>query len=348
MNNLHPDWQTTDGSSTSEKVQIATGDHPIANAEECSIPIAGVHVSRQPAAILGILLVIGIGAGFFQSVETLRGELMTEVSVRITEEGFVPENIQLAEGQGVVWTNETQIPHVIQSDALCDQTAACLDTHTIFSGEQARYRLPEAAPSGNYGYRSATANIEGIIQVGSVAPLPSSSPQKPAAPAQDPVQQLLENNTNDFITVDDLINSFASADVESQDVGINLPPQTNTAPAPVPSTPIPEPIAAPVVPEPVPPAPPPAPKQIFRPPPGVGINDLTVAWQERNPIEDLQANIQQQLPASERNTNQNTNVQKYTEPFNQPKTGPGILFAGFGSICGFMVAMRKVGGKARA
>ena len=359
MSNMHPDWHTTDNSSP-QKVSIAQGNHPKADAPNTSMPIAGVHVSRQPAAVLGIMMVIGIGAGFFHGMDNLRGALSTEVTVQVSEAGFQPQTIQVVGGQEIVWFNQAAIPHILRSAALCNIDSACLETDTIFSGNSARYRLPENIPFGTYEYKSMTANIKGIIIVGNGGS--GQAPAKPAAPEPtNPIDQVLHNNDDEYVTVDELLSSFVAAEFLSGDTSLRQQPAQQVAVQP-PALPQPAPVVPPVVaPTPPPPLsaealakvdpPPPAPKQ-FIAPPGIPRNERTVAWQKRNPIEDIRENVRADIHggrvAGVSTSNRGSVNRSAQQSFHHAKTGPGIAFAGFGSIAGFFIALRRWSYKAAA
>ncbi len=185
MNDLHPHWQATDDG---ESVPVRVTPPPVALA----------NVSRRPAAIVGILFALSIGLVFFQGIERSPAQIAASVEVRITAQGLEPASISVRAGQDIVWRNEQEIPHIIQSDELCTTQGDCLFTNTMFQGDTAVFTVTSAVRPGTYRYFSATAaDIAGeVIVTDDAAGAPSGeapAPQPETEPAAEtPVPMLLE------------------------------------------------------------------------------------------------------------------------------------------------------------
>lgn len=162
MNNIHPDWVLTDTNTTAPQ----HSPKAIEKKDSEYIPIAGLDVSRRPAAIVGILLVVGTGIGFLFGTQSLTGQLAQEVDVTITNEGMIPKQITVQRGMSIRWKNEQDIPHVIKSNTLCDTGNVCLQTETIFTGESKSAVISSGIEIGTYTYYSGTKDtLDGVIIV---------------------------------------------------------------------------------------------------------------------------------------------------------------------------------------
>lgn len=161
MTNLHPHWES-DGAEV-----------PVRAREESTpatpMPENAKTVSRQPAAIVGMITVIAFGYIFFQGVDSLTGQVANSERVKtvmITESGLSPETLEIEHGDTITWTNEQAIPHILESQTLCSDTGYCLQTKTLFQGESDNFTITLDIPAGSYEYTSATsADILGTIIV---------------------------------------------------------------------------------------------------------------------------------------------------------------------------------------
>lgn len=165
MSSLHPHWD-----SEGEEVPV-TVRTPSEGSE--SIPENAKTISRQPAAIVGMLVVMAIGYIFVQGVESLTGQVAsdnTSTTVHITDNGLDPARLEVEHGQTITWVNEQGIPHILESDTLCSDTGFCLQTKTLFEGESDNFTITLDIPAGTYAYTSATsASIEGEIVITTTA-----------------------------------------------------------------------------------------------------------------------------------------------------------------------------------
>lgn len=170
---LHPHWHTTDNDEIAVPVRTQTNNE---------IPERRYAV-RHPAAIVGILLVLGLGTFFVQGIRELRGQVgSTPVIVRITGQGLDPKAVSVLPGQTIVWRNESDIPHILTSDALPVEGGTLYTPHILPASEFSTRIVPDTTP-GSFTYVSLTAeDIVGTITV-------ISAPAKPATVNRPPLVQ---------------------------------------------------------------------------------------------------------------------------------------------------------------
>ncbi|MDO8469179.1 MAG: hypothetical protein Q7S29_05475 [Candidatus Peribacter sp.] len=164
MTDLHPNWQSTDASAEEQLLPVHVAERPKQSQEP---PAEQAHqprmrrLSRQPAAIAGMLLAISIGFSLFFGFD--QG---TETTVRITENGFSPTSVTVTTGGDIRWINETDRPQVLQSDALCTHNQECFSTHSIAPKESATLTITPEFDAGTYSYYSINAQgMEASITV---------------------------------------------------------------------------------------------------------------------------------------------------------------------------------------
>ncbi len=163
MSDLHPNW-TTDGPEEQPlpvRITEKPKQHPEPAHEDRPHAPRMSRLSRQPAAIAGMLLALSIGLSLFFSFD---GE--PEIMVRITEQGFSPQAITVAAGNTVRWVNQTGRPHVLQSDGLCTRNQECFATRSIGPDESATLTITPDFSAGTYAYYSInTQGMEASITV---------------------------------------------------------------------------------------------------------------------------------------------------------------------------------------
>ncbi|MDD5041642.1 MAG: hypothetical protein PHX87_04530 [Candidatus Peribacteraceae bacterium] len=164
MTDLHPNWQATDPSEEEQSLPVHVAKKQTDHRE---IPVQNAHpprmrrLSRQPAAIAGMLLAITIGLSFFFGFG--RG---TETTVRITEQGFSPRAVTVTAGEDIRWINETDRPQMLQSDVLCTRNQECFSTRTIAPQKSATLTITSDFDAGTYAYYSiSTRGMEASITV---------------------------------------------------------------------------------------------------------------------------------------------------------------------------------------
>lgn len=159
---MQPQWHSTDEDELPVRVNIRTSS-PVQKTE---LP----RGNRSPGAIVGVLLVLGIGFSLFQGVSFLRGQVTPEpdVEIQITQSGVDPEEVTVNPGDVIRWTNTASIPHILESETLPpedpEDDEETFTTGAIFPQAEFIYTVPSDAQPGTYEYISATsATIAGTI-----------------------------------------------------------------------------------------------------------------------------------------------------------------------------------------
>ncbi|MDD5751518.1 MAG: hypothetical protein PHS73_03285 [Candidatus Peribacteraceae bacterium] len=164
MTDLHPNWQATDADGDPVPVRAPAPEAP---APEPDAPDAVQPMTRQPAAIAGILLVISLGMALYYGRSVLIGATAPgTITIRIQDTGFLPQSARLAQGDTVTWVNETARTQALASDELCTTERACLSTGTIAPGGSASRTITADFSAGTYRYYGIAAQgTEGILIV---------------------------------------------------------------------------------------------------------------------------------------------------------------------------------------
>ncbi|ALM09739.1 MAG TPA: hypothetical protein DEB30_00930 [Candidatus Peribacter riflensis] len=186
MTDIHPNWQTTESDAPGEQ---SLPIHIVEKPKSEEIPPSQKppprvrRLSRQPAAVAGMLLAISVGLTFFFGMDS--GE--TPTVIRITSDGFSPQTITVTPGSDLTWTNESARSHVLQSDTLCTQDRECFVTPAIAPGETAHLTITDAFAPGTYSVYSISAQgMEGSITV--LAAQPGKRPTAKTAIGQNLAQ----------------------------------------------------------------------------------------------------------------------------------------------------------------
>lgn len=194
MSDLHPHWQSTEGERS---VPVRTG--PASAAPHAK-------VSRLPAAIVGIAIMIGGVTYSFGGVREILGQLTNptpDVTIRLTQDGPDPDPASARPGNVIRFINEDQIPHVLSSDTLPTSDGKPFVTPIIFAASDYFYTLPLNTLEGTFSFISETnPEFSGQIVV-SLASEPASSassvsvslpissvPQLPPSPSSVPALPL--------------------------------------------------------------------------------------------------------------------------------------------------------------
>jgi plastocyanin len=144
------------------------------------------RLSRQPAAITGILLAVSIGLTLLFGTDLTSGG--QETIVRITSQGFSPQTAHVNVGGRITWVNDSTAAHTLQSDRLCTRDRHCLLTRSIAPQSSTSLSITEDFSPGSYPYYSITRQgMEGTVMV-----LASQEPAPPAT-AKTTKQQNLES-----------------------------------------------------------------------------------------------------------------------------------------------------------
>lgn len=206
MRDIHPHWQSTES--------IGPGQSKRAKPKAAS---------RRPAALLGILLVTGMGfvalggTSLFTAQtpsETRTGESTSlpegSVEVVITAEGLDPKTVTVRPGGTIVWRNNSTLPHIIESKEVKGTNDQSLYTPAIFPDTSESFTVSPSQTPGTYAYVSVTASdINGEIQVIS-ADVQNDVPGTPSGTdpltSNEPPAETPQNNTASskaIITSDD-------------------------------------------------------------------------------------------------------------------------------------------------
>jgi hypothetical protein len=183
MTNLHPHWQSTEEEQpVPVRAARAAGDAPHAK------------VSRLPAAIVGIAIMIGGFAYSFGGVREILGQLTAptpDVTIRLTTDGPDPDPATVRPGNVIRFLNEDQIPHVLTSDTLPTPDGEPFETPIIFAASDYFFTLPLNAPEGTYSFISETnPEFSGEIVVSLTAAAASSASSVIVAAPVSSVPQL--------------------------------------------------------------------------------------------------------------------------------------------------------------
>ncbi len=156
----------------------------VTQADESVVAPQTATVSRRPAAMAGIMLVVGLGLSFYGSSTMFTGQsvpLEKETAqhssianeVRITNDSFEPSTITVAPGDTITWNNNSDIPHILTSDTL-ETIDGLMATSPIFTGSTLSITIKHNAKPGTYTYISQTSALSGAIVVVEATHTPSS------------------------------------------------------------------------------------------------------------------------------------------------------------------------------
>lgn len=198
---LSPAWLDTNDDNRKKNASAAEASH-LAGKAGVRIPVGAHKVSRTPAAVVGILLCIGVGYSLLEGMDGLKGQIPgtpakkvepAAIEIHITDDGISPRMVEVAPGQKIVWTNDQSIPHILESETLLGENGALLYTPAIFPGSSEEFWVSPLQGPGRHSYLSTTSvDVFGEINVldsasGRVpatnAPL---SPHLPSTPSPEP------------------------------------------------------------------------------------------------------------------------------------------------------------------
>ncbi len=172
MQDIHPHWRATD-----EEVPVTIRETPAALQQLTQQK----SISRRPAAIVGITLVVGAGFLFFRDSDALQGQVVEPSMISITIDGFDPPSISVSQGETITFTNDSPIPQVIESTTLCSLAGYCLYTDTLFPGESENFTITQEFIPGSYPYlASGIPDLAGEIVIEGTQP--NTQPVNPIIP----------------------------------------------------------------------------------------------------------------------------------------------------------------------
>ena len=190
MTDIHPHWHSTQD----EREVPGIGPAKIVvNAEATVLATTKTRsASRLPAAIVGIIVVLGVGTALLQGTSILRGQSSPDsnaghaampvnsgaVVIHVTSGGLVPPRAIVMRGGQIIWQNDQNVPQVFRSSTLKDGSGHLLYTSPIFSGEHFIFAIPETAEETEYPYNSITsAQFAGsIVITASLKPATNAEP----------------------------------------------------------------------------------------------------------------------------------------------------------------------------
>ncbi len=166
MTEIDPRWR-----STSSDVPASPGSAHV-TIRGAGPSFAGV--SRTPAAVVGIVLVVAVGFLAMSGWTSLLGQAVTganEVIIRLTSQGPDPKDVEVPGGSVIAFINETETAQILQSETLRDKDNKLLYTAAIFPGSRVTFDVaagpvPGDPPKHNY------ASITDPIIAGTVAVVP--------------------------------------------------------------------------------------------------------------------------------------------------------------------------------
>ena len=152
MNTLHPHWQSTDdGDEVPITIHTRNAERPKNDAVTSAVRKPKM-ASRRPAAFVGIMLFVILGAASMNGYLSLRhiaADVTSTQAIHIGATGVSPNDITVQPGGTITWVNDDTIPHVIGFDALYDSTNALLLTTPIFPGGSYDMTVPSSAAAGS-------------------------------------------------------------------------------------------------------------------------------------------------------------------------------------------------------
>ncbi|TSC78922.1 MAG: PEP anchor domain-containing protein [Candidatus Peregrinibacteria bacterium Gr01-1014_25] len=175
MSVIRPQWQETEDDAPLSTVQQNT------YAPRSAVPLSAI--SRRPAAVTGIAVVLLLGLLVVQPDLNFTAQTGGQTDVTITAEGFLPATVLAAPGQTLTWMNSDAIPHVLASETLPTSEGMTLESTPIFPGQTFSMTIAADASEGTYSYISRTSPAhDGTIVIGSGAP----APEEPIPPLTPP------------------------------------------------------------------------------------------------------------------------------------------------------------------
>lgn len=167
MRDIDPHWQSTEPTVIGGAAQIKPKRR---------------KASRRPAAIVGVL-VVTLGVAAYARFSPLTAEVQESgigdsasskptdsITVAITSAGLQPRSVAMRPGQTIVWKNETDLPHIFESNDIKDHTDQTMYSPAIFPGTEQSFTLSSKQMPGTYTYASVTASdIAGEVEVTAVA-----------------------------------------------------------------------------------------------------------------------------------------------------------------------------------
>ncbi len=172
MSDLHPHWHSTGddrspaANAAPAKIVVTAGDGEIR---------AFASASRMPAAVVGIVVVLGLGLFFTQGWASLLGQasnqqqtgsVLNGIVIRITSGGVLPARVIARPGDTVTIINNQTIPHIFESKTLHDGSGNLLYTPAVFPGTSYTFKILKTELEQEHRFTSITSqNVTGTVAV---------------------------------------------------------------------------------------------------------------------------------------------------------------------------------------
>ncbi len=164
MADLHPHWRATgDRSADAALKPRATGTR---------VRVESQSVSRAPAAVVGILVVLAAAFTFFRGWELIDFNVLGQAGgaasagssssgpaatmIRLAPTGIAPTSVVTTPGSLVTIVNNDNVPHIFSSKTLRDGSGKILETPAIFAGTSYTFRVYGDEVSGEHKMTSTT------------------------------------------------------------------------------------------------------------------------------------------------------------------------------------------------
>lgn len=142
---IHPHWDATDSGQPEQQPQTRQQRAP------ARVSIAVPQGSRRPAAIFGIVAVIGLGFLAVQNMGFFAAQVApAPVIVRIAATGATPKNFSIQQGQSITWKNTDVKERVLASDLMT--VDGPFEDLIIPSGSSATITIADDLTPGSYAY----------------------------------------------------------------------------------------------------------------------------------------------------------------------------------------------------
>ncbi len=176
MTDLHPHWRATAEQAVGEGKEA--GMHRVA--------VGSQSISRAPAAIVGIVVILTVGFTYFNGWQSLLGQTAVTSSssssaasvsstvFHATVNGLTPASAIVKPGDSITIVNDDTLPHIFSSTTLRDGSGVVLNTPPIFQGLSETFTVYPSEVAGDHEIvDSTTPASKAIVTI--LPPSPSSA-----------------------------------------------------------------------------------------------------------------------------------------------------------------------------
>ena len=230
MSDLHPHWQATGGDAPASPP--VTGAGPTTSMPT-KVPVRTMSVSRKPAAIAGIVVMLAVGYAFVQGVDQLTGQLQNQgspvpaataplpttslaaapaampksLTIHITDKGPQPPAATIAGGGIVTIINDREFPQIIRSKVaghpILDSKNQPILSPALFKDDTYQFTLALGQQAGAYTYTSdTTPDLLGTLTIGASAGAPKAAAPVQTNPINNPSTMTNPQPTTPFGSLD--------------------------------------------------------------------------------------------------------------------------------------------------